>query len=514
MEKKHKILIILIAFMVLLVGQEGWCTLQYMDGKFTVNGFLQSQFRLHIGGQNPNNNQFRPLSEGNHKVNMFRNMLQLELNYAASDTFSLFSKIKYINESSGGLDSNLRQYEAFPLEYPGDLKLEDDDNMAQIQELYADLTMGPLWLRLGKQQVSWGQTDGFRLLDVINPLDLSWRLIFDAMYEGHDNVRESLWMVRANYNIPCITFVDNPQLELLILPGKFVGDQLASDGAPYNVLPTVVKVHEEQPDGPEVGVKLSGIWKRAEITLNYFRAHSDYGVYLVPGTVVFDRTWGVPLAGDIIPPAGIGREDLMRLNAYGHHPLMSHIGFSFNYDESSFTKGVYRFEFLYEPDKPYERGITIPGIGSFTNAMIEKLGTVKYCLGIDRPFWLRALNPRRTFGFGFQVFQRFVVEGKDKLDENIITLSGGHKVQTLTTTFTLSLDTQYKQDRIHPILFFAWDPRGGFWLAPQCEFQYGDHWRFYLLGTWVGGEDRNAANDGLGGLYWWDELMFRVTYQF
>jgi hypothetical protein len=106
-----------------------------------------------------------------------------------------------------------------------------------------------------------------------------------------------------------------------------------------------------------------------------------------------------------------------------------------------------------------------------------------------------------------------VVDNEDDLDDMLITLSGG-RVQSLTTTFTLNIDTNYKQDRIHPILFFAWDPRNAFWVAPQCEFLYGDHWRFYIMGTWIGGEDRNPANDGLGGLYWWDEIMFRVTYQF
>lgn len=513
MTKKHRIVAILLCLGLVFLAREGWCTISYCDGQLTFNGFIQSQFRLHIGGQNPNNNQsFTGL--GNHDISMFRNMFQLEINYAPVDTFGLYSKIKFINELSGSLDHNLHQYEAFPLEYPGDLKLEDDNNMAQIQEIYADLTIDQLWLRLGKQQVAWGQTDGFRLLDVINPLDLSWRVIFDAMYEGHDNVRESLWMIRANYNMPFIESIDNAGLELLLLPGQFVPDFVPADGSPYNVIPTVVKIHEERPNGPEFGGKFSGVWKRLEFSLNYFRAHSDYGVYIVDGSTSFDPVYGVPLGGDIVPPAGIGREDLLRLNTLGRHPLMHHIGFGLSYDENIHTKSVYRLEFLYEPNKPYERGVTIPGVGSFTNAMTERMGTIKYCLGIDRPTWIKFLNSKRTFGLGFQVFQRFVVDNENDLDDMLITLSGGHKVQSLTTTFTFNIDTQYMQDRVHPIWFFAWDPRGGFWSSPQCEFVVGDHWRFYLQGTWVGGEDRNAANDGLGPMYWWDELMFRATYQF
>ena len=45
---------------------------------------------------------------------------------------------------------------------------------AKLREGYFDFVLPPFSLRLGRQQVVWGETDGFRALDVINPLDLSW----------------------------------------------------------------------------------------------------------------------------------------------------------------------------------------------------------------------------------------------------------------------------------------------------------------------------------------------------
>ena len=153
---KHEILISMIFLGLIFIGKSGW-SLDYLDGKLHIGGFFQSQFRLHVGGQNPNNNfslypgQPAFYGKGNHKVSMFRNMWQLEVAYDHSPSLGFFTKIKYINESSAGLDHNLRNYEAFPLEYPGDLKLEEDRNMVQIEEIYADVTVGDLWLRLGKQ---------------------------------------------------------------------------------------------------------------------------------------------------------------------------------------------------------------------------------------------------------------------------------------------------------------------------------------------------------------------------
>ena len=38
-------------------------------------------------------------------------------------------------------------------------------------EWYFNITKGPLFIRIGKQNLSWGESDGFRLLDQINPLD-------------------------------------------------------------------------------------------------------------------------------------------------------------------------------------------------------------------------------------------------------------------------------------------------------------------------------------------------------
>jgi hypothetical protein len=44
----------------------------------------------------------------------------------------------------------------------------------KLREIYTDLTIPPFSFRIGRQQVVWGETDNFRALDVINPLDLRW----------------------------------------------------------------------------------------------------------------------------------------------------------------------------------------------------------------------------------------------------------------------------------------------------------------------------------------------------
>ena len=59
-----------------------------------------------------------------------------------------------------------------------------------LREAFVDLVLPPFTLRLGRQQVVWGETDNFRALDVINPLDVGWHWA----RESWEDIRIPLWM--------------------------------------------------------------------------------------------------------------------------------------------------------------------------------------------------------------------------------------------------------------------------------------------------------------------------------
>jgi len=60
---------------------------------------------------------------------------------------------------------------------------------------YTEANVGPLFIRLGRQILSWGETDGFQLLDHINPIDNS----FGGFLIDLDERRVPLDMALANY---------------------------------------------------------------------------------------------------------------------------------------------------------------------------------------------------------------------------------------------------------------------------------------------------------------------------
>ncbi|MCK6555536.1 hypothetical protein L6Q96_13300 [Candidatus Binatia bacterium] len=65
---------------------------------------------------------------------------------------------------------------------------------------YVEGTAGPVFMRFGRQIVAWGETDGFRLLDNINPLDSS----FGGFLISLDERRVPLDMLRVQYAIGSI----------------------------------------------------------------------------------------------------------------------------------------------------------------------------------------------------------------------------------------------------------------------------------------------------------------------
>jgi hypothetical protein len=76
-------------------------------------------------------------------------------------------------------------------------------------EWYFNITKGPLFIRFGKQNLSWGESDGFRLLDQINPLDNG----FAGFLTGLDERRIPLNMLRASWSFGTVGFINDLTLE-------------------------------------------------------------------------------------------------------------------------------------------------------------------------------------------------------------------------------------------------------------------------------------------------------------
>ena len=76
-------------------------------------------------------------------------------------------------------------------------------------EWYFNLTKGPLFIRLGRQNLSWGEADAFRLLDQINPLDNTYGGFLIEL----DERRIPLNMLRAQWSFGTVGPIGDLTLE-------------------------------------------------------------------------------------------------------------------------------------------------------------------------------------------------------------------------------------------------------------------------------------------------------------
>ncbi len=70
------------------------------------------------------------------------------------------------------------------------------DGEVELREFYWDLNTESVFWRLGKQQVVWGEADGLKLLDVINPQNYR-----EFILDDFDDSRIPLWMINAEISL-------------------------------------------------------------------------------------------------------------------------------------------------------------------------------------------------------------------------------------------------------------------------------------------------------------------------
>ena len=189
-------------------------------------------------------------------------------------------ELKYSKNFTDMLGITINTHAVYDAAYDveDDLHVTDEDDYRaylDLREAFVDLTFEKFDLRLGKQQVVWGKTDGFRVLDTVNPLDYREFILADLL-----DRRIPLWMAKFEYY-----FSIDYSLQLLAIPEmQFL--ELAKSGSEYEMnvfnIPSGVQavVHDtEEPaenfKNTEYGVKFTGFHAGWDFTLNYLYSWDD-----------------------------------------------------------------------------------------------------------------------------------------------------------------------------------------------------------------------------------------------
>ena len=459
-----------------------------LGDNLTMTGFVRYELGVHTASRNPNNDQ-----DDNNSINLSRTFFQTEWTYMPSDALKVFAKARLIHDSTEQLDSELNDYDAFPLSTPRygtHLRANNDDDFAaELWELYADVELGDLWLRMGKQQIVWGEMIGTRIMDIINPLDMSWNLLFEP--EEFENIRIPQWSVRAIYNVEqsVIPWLMDISLEGFVNPGDISPTVYPDYGAPFNLFPQFppfLGINDKDRRGDEeLGIRVGARIGNFYGTLNYLHLFTDD--YLLDYT-------GVSFGG----PFGF------MINMDAEYPTVEVFGFTLNYASPSPLNTVVTLEGTYTPDQPYQDA-KAPVMMGDPIARIRDEGAFNWAIRFDRnTFFLP--RPTSAMRVQLQFSQTIVKDHEDVLGPN------NSKIDKTTDTIVLMLAQPLRHDTLEPSLQVVYDLDDAYLIKPAVRYRYGNRWYFDIFGVFVGGaEDRPGR---FGAMDWADEVVGRATFQF
>lgn len=324
----------------------------------------------------------------------------------------------------------------------------------RLREAYLDIKLAhlPLSFRVGRQQIVWGETDNFRLLDRVNPLDLTWHL----QQETWDELRVPQWIIKGLWDIDRIGPLGNAFVEFYWNPGDWNPGKKAFLPRPWSA-PVVNPLDDPRSppeggrglfqllsrfynrpidklyrgtrlfqqgdytrnpaDNSQVGVRFSAVTgpeipvvpEGVQFTLNYFyqRWAGDDGTNAASFRAVLDQRQAL----DAI------RRDEAPIEAIA--PYIHVAGFSLNYAEERYTQTVYRVESVYEFGVPFLD--TAKSFNPFSPLAllandvygVSKRDMWKGMIGFDRPTWIRPLNRKATFLILGQFFWHYLLDNPD-----------------------------------------------------------------------------------------------------
>ncbi len=542
--------------------------IRLLDDKLSIAGYLKHQTVYNMGTVNPYNGKPQYDSNPNpgfgyfgppptmvgygvqnmddkNWCNLSRTWFVTEVEYEPTDVVKFFGKMRVIWDQTEMLDDDLYSYNSMARStqhFGTDLYAGHDDNITvEMWEVYADLDFDQLWLRIGKQQIVWGEMISARILDVVNPLDQSWHFKWEP--EEFENIRIPQWMLRAVYNVDTqwAPWLEEFYIEGFWNPGDIVPVNDPQIGNPY-------RQNYQYEFDPNDADTWGGIWETTDVndrrgddefgfrvgykigqfagTLNYAHLFVDEPMSKTTDLHGHPTMFGPDYSAH--PPwamyLGLVEKDYPRIDVYGA---------SMNYAFDKPFSTVVTVEATYIPNMPWytvdcftfdsSGPATLPRVGidyiderefnyainfqrfsniipnqPFMNIIFQYQG--KYVPNADNVKWTPGTAPPG------------VANGSSRGDGtntgNIV-----EKINKDAFVLSVSQDFGYKTYKANCVVIYQ--PDGAYRINPGFKYSPGDNWRFDVYASWWGGSAYDNTNKScLNYFYYQDEINFRVTYQF
>lgn len=408
---------------------------------------------------------------------------------------------------------------------------------------------GDTFVRFGRQNLSWGESDAFRLLDQINPLDNS----FGGFLISLDERRVPLDMLRVQHYlggagpfydafVEAYVAIDD---EVSFVPGLLQGSPWALpnlDKPSAQVKPLFYQPSRTFEDA-RGGLRLVWSQGRGTFSLAHFYTYADqpnvsvrvnqgFPIRVLPSQYLSETsltpaqvqvsggsaTWAFPY--EVAQKIGLSGEPIIRME------------FAYMKDEPrSLQEELDPFIFhLLESRRPGGKPKTVSGDRTRDSSNL--------LIGLDINQWIRFLNPSQSFLFSTQFFykrlqgagKRAPVDGYPIVDtgevllvpERLINpriggLNLGFPIEPVfvrqpTDQFlqTLIVTTSYRSGMITPLLAMFYDWSGSMVVQPSLTLTY-DPFRFSVDYSFIEA-NKLKGSSGISLLRDRDNVQFRFEY--
>jgi len=446
-----------------------------------------------------------------------------------------------------------------------------------LREAYVDMKFTfPLTLRLGRQQIIWGESDGFRMLDRVNSLDLTWHQFQElpGLNFGFDELRRPFWMAKGIWDFGKVGSWSNVFAEAYWNPGDWEPNKIRFLPHPWGVK-LADPLHNAR-DGafffPERAFRLAhgtklfkqGNYDRNPIDNSQFGIRFNgvtgkdtpllpAGLQLQIGYLYqrFTQIGGVstsaaPARG--IKPTVEGQIYTAQLRTQGtlpvefYAPYIHTIGVAANYFEE-WTSTVYRLESAYDFGLPFFSCGPNPNTIAQQDRCVRESTFAPFLPGIrnhdvwsglfafDRPTWIRFLNKKSTFFLTGQFFWNYMIQKANStigaLDLPTITrplnqdppIAYRDDIRRWEALITFAAIGFYKGGSVVPAFLYILDPVNSFSqeVAWGVDYYVTPNFAVNLAQRYIINPkgELNFEPWGLGGLNRGrSETGLRFTYQF
>lgn len=386
----------------------------------------------------------------------------------------------------------------------GDLKRSElespefNSRLDFIREAYVKKTFAlddqrSVFVKIGKQQVVWGRTDLFRVLDVINPVDYSRNNIYDEL----EDIRIPMWMVQAEYRMGGSESMQERNLQVVWNFDQFRANNLGQCGSPNVIL-----------DAGCFFRGMKNLWDNGSTVANF--ANVAPGTFLAtdfgPGQIGLNEVnlpgWKLKNTQLGVKYEGVTQDGLsFSLNALTYRSQLPSLrgakraNNGFNGEFRDYWPYLISFD-MYFPrvnliggsmDFEWEAANAAVRIeAAYTNGeefantakpeLYSSNDVFRAVIGIDRPTFIPFINPRRTTLISGQLFYQHIFDhtlrdgplgkvGIPDWEDNVIG--------------TLLIKAFLNNDRLSPQIIFAHDFRAQSTVAaPQVEWLLSDNLKF------------------------------------